>query len=61
MEVNIIKSSILFNGLEEESEMKCKLILPFNSIPFDDVVKYHDFQLKPNDWSLGRDHGGMNK
>ena len=38
MEVNIDKSSILFNDLKEDREMDCRLITPFNLVPFDDGV-----------------------
>ena len=52
MELKIDKSSILFNGLEEDKERQCRLIMPFNSIAFDDGVQYLCFKIKPNDYKF---------
>jgi hypothetical protein len=40
MEVNIHKSSILFNGLGEELERQCVDILSFTLMPFQNGLKY---------------------
>ena len=55
MEVNIHKSSILFNGLEEERERLFMWILPYNFVPFNNGEKYLGFHLKPSNFRFG--HG----
>jgi len=50
MEVNILKSSILFNEMKEETQRKSLETFPFNAVSFEEGVKYLGFDLKPNDY-----------
>jgi hypothetical protein len=50
MEVNMVKSSILFNELEEEVKTQVKNLLPMNHLDLEHGIKYLSFKLKPNDY-----------
>jgi hypothetical protein len=50
MEVNMTKSLMLFNVLEEEVKMQVLNLFPMNYVELDQGVKYLGFKLKPNDY-----------
>jgi hypothetical protein len=50
MEVNMLKSSIVFNEVEEEQIGTILKIFPFQRAAFQGGFKYLGFQLKPNDY-----------
>ena len=50
MEVNVYKTSILFNGIGEHHEKQFNGVLPFTSVPFENGLKYTGLFLKPIDY-----------
>jgi hypothetical protein len=50
MEVNMVKSSKLFNELEDEIKTQIKYLFPINYSDLDQGIKYLGFKLEPNDY-----------
>jgi len=52
MVVNMVKSSILFNELEDEMKTQIKDLFRMNYSDLDQGIKYLGFKLEPNDSSM---------